>query len=279
MVVTLPGGYVDQHGNVHNDAELLPLTGRDEEFLCTLPVGAPIAPVVTGLLGRCVRRLGSLPEFTEDVARNLLVGDREYLVMKLFEITSGSTLNILLRCPGEDCRQPMDVTLSLGEMTPESRAIASQYFRVRVPSQPEIEIEFRLPTGTDQEAMVGIVDESRAVSALLARCTGLDEAEIDALPASTRREIEDRMEELAPQVNIEINTTCPECGRRFTGETGWAAYCLGQMVGQSAVLEREIHLLAWHYHWSEADVLAMTRSKRRRYVALIEEELGHAAGA
>jgi hypothetical protein len=38
-------------------------------------------------------------------------------------------------------------------------------------------------------------------------------------------------------------------------------------------LFEEIHHLAYHYHWAEADILAMSRAKRRRYLALLADKL------
>jgi hypothetical protein len=38
-------------------------------------------------------------------------------------------------------------------------------------------------------------------------------------------------------------------------------------------LYEEVHRLAWHYHWAEREILAMTHSKRRRYLALLRREL------
>jgi hypothetical protein len=279
MVFTLPGGYVDQHGTVHDEVELSPLTGRDEEFLRGMAADTPSARVITELLRRCIGRLGSLPAINENVARDMLVGDREYVVMRLFELTCGSTLNAVLRCPSEDCNKPMDVTLSLAEMAPERRPVAARYFRLRLSLEPFREIEFRLPTGADQEALAGIDDENRATSALLARCTGLDESEVDAFPEGARREIETEMEKFSSHTDVEVEATCPECGRLFSGQAAWPLYCLGDMVSQSAGLEREVHFLAWHYHWSESDVLSMPRTKRRRYIALIEAELNRASEA
>ncbi|HEX7048849.1 MAG TPA: hypothetical protein VF188_01455 [Longimicrobiales bacterium] len=43
-------------------------------------------------------------------------------------------------------------------------------------------------------------------------------------------------------------------------------------------LYREVHHLAFHYHWSEAEILAMTRSKRQRYLSLLAQHLEAAGG-
>jgi hypothetical protein len=39
----------------------------------------------------------------------------------------------------------------------------------------------------------------------------------------------------------------------------------------------EIHLLALHYHWSEAAILALPASKRQRYLALLARHLSQAS--
>jgi len=38
-------------------------------------------------------------------------------------------------------------------------------------------------------------------------------------------------------------------------------------------LYEELHHLAYHYHWSEREILAMRRSRRRRYLALLAHKL------
>jgi hypothetical protein len=278
IVFTLPSGYVDEDGAVHSEVELSPLTGQEDAYLSNLMANVPSTRVITELLRRCIRRLGSLPVINDNVVREMLVGDREFVVMRLREMTWGSTVNAILRCPAEDCNEPMDVTLSLGEIVVEPRPVLSRYFRMWLSSDSPREIEFRLPTGADQEALVGIEDEQSAVSALLARCTTLDESEVDALSEAARCEIEEQMEKRAPQADIELEAMCPECRRLFSGQAAWPAYCLSEMVSQSAMLERDVHCLAWYYHWSEAEVLSMTHAKRRRYVSLIEDELARISG-
>jgi len=41
-------------------------------------------------------------------------------------------------------------------------------------------------------------------------------------------------------------------------------------------LYEELHLLALHYHWAEADILRLTTSKRRRYLRLLARHIGDA---
>jgi hypothetical protein len=39
-------------------------------------------------------------------------------------------------------------------------------------------------------------------------------------------------------------------------------------------LYEEVHVLALHYHWSEAQILALATPKRRRYLALLARHVG-----
>lgn len=39
-------------------------------------------------------------------------------------------------------------------------------------------------------------------------------------------------------------------------------------------LYEEVHVLALHYHWSEAQILALSTLKRRRYLALLARHVG-----
>jgi hypothetical protein len=43
-------------------------------------------------------------------------------------------------------------------------------------------------------------------------------------------------------------------------------------------LYTEVHHLALRYHWSEQQILALPRSKRQRYLALLVEHFERTAG-
>ncbi len=38
-------------------------------------------------------------------------------------------------------------------------------------------------------------------------------------------------------------------------------------------LYREVHFLAFNYHWSEKEIMEMTREKRLMYVEILGEEI------
>src|SRR4051812_32715454 len=97
-LLILPGGYLDERGGLHREVQLAPLTGRDEEALALLAPGAAAAVAVTALLTRCVKRVGSIERVDAALARELLVCDRDYLVLWLRSLTFGPRVNAVLRC-------------------------------------------------------------------------------------------------------------------------------------------------------------------------------------
>lgn len=292
-VFALPGGHLAPDGALHTEARLAPLNGFDEEFLGRLPADVCSAAAVTALLGRCLVRVGAAESAGEELARSLLVGDREYLLLKLREMTFGPRVAAVLNC--RDCGAPMDVAFELGEGGVERRPVRSRFFRAELspeaafldPSGVERrEVEFRLPTGADQEAAAAAASggEGAALEMLLARLVrpaGGDGGEggesWDAfaarLPAATRAEIEGHMARVAPAVELELEGVCPECGAAFETTFDLTGFFAAEMQQNLRSLERAVHMLAFHYHWPEGEILSLTRRRRQRYVEMIEEEL------
>ena len=81
------------------------------------------------------------------------------------------------------------------------------------------------------------------------------------------------MEEAAPQVDLTLEAHCPECERAFAVPFDLLGFFLGECKTSRELLYREVHYLAYHYHWSEQDILALPREKRRTYITLLAEEL------
>ncbi|HKQ05848.1 MAG TPA: hypothetical protein VJ464_12000 [Blastocatellia bacterium] len=283
-IFILPGGYVDADNVAHHRVEVVPVTGKEEEFLATVQATAGVASVVTGLLSRFIKRIGSLGQVSAAAVRDLLVGDRDYLILKLREMTFGKQVEAVLSCPRADCGKPMDLILSLDDLPIERRPVTTRRFQMALADGPRGErlVEFRLPTGADQEALAAEyhADESQATYKLLARCIEriddaepVDEAMVLSLGEPALTSIEAEIERLAPPSSMAMELVCPECQSPFNTALDFTAFFLTEMRANLRQLERDVHFLAWHYHWSEQDILAMTRIKRRRYVRRLQEEI------
>jgi hypothetical protein len=81
------------------------------------------------------------------------------------------------------------------------------------------------------------------------------------------------MERLAPQVELELDMTCPKCGHSFVAPFDLTAFFFDEMRVSSRQLLREVHMLAFYYHWSESEILSLRRTRRREYLDLLSEAL------
>ena len=286
----LPGGYVDQTGIIHRTVELVPLTGREEEHLADHHNHVS-ASLVTTLLSRCIQRIGTISPISDEIARQLLVADRQFLLLKLREMTFGDQVQATIVCPWPNCGNRVDIDFSTRDIPIEESADKGPSYSITLSPDAvqnsetqaqEDTIVFRLPNGGDQEALASLVveNEAAALSALLTRCIkqvgsdkepGLDW--IHSLSPMARMEIEQHMEAHAPKVDLSLGAACPECHREFSMPFDLQQFFFGEWHTSRDLLYREVHYLAYHYHWSEEEIMELPREKRRKYIEVLAEEI------
>ena len=263
--VTLPVGVP------HPDAELRPLTGEDEAWL--LDHGGSLLPArrTTLLLHRCLSRLGPLAPVPLDAVRSLPIGDREALLLHLRRLTLGETVSCVLGCPA--CGEKMDLDLRVSDLLVPPAAPGQEQHEAELDG---CTIRFRLPTGSDQEeaAELALIDPDAATELLLRRCLGEPP---DGLSPAAAERLSDRMAELDPQAELMLELTCPACGQDFSTIFDAGSHLFQELRNRGLRLYREVHLLAFHYHWSEREILEMSGRKRRIYLDLLADALGEGA--
>jgi hypothetical protein len=187
-------------------------------------------------------------------------------------LTLGEEFQAVFACPA--CSAKMDVTFRTSEVPVESRPQTAAFYtlKLREPQPSGRTVRFRLPAGGDQEALLG-TDPEVAVRALMDRCL-LDDGGVPLSPEE-RQTVSEAMERMAPQVELELDLTCPECNRPFAAPFDTTAFFFDEMRINAHGLLREVHALAFYYHWSEADILRLRRDRRREYLALLSDTLRH----
>jgi hypothetical protein len=286
---TLPGGILDASGQCYRDGRLRPLTGSDEDWLYSLAPATRHAGLVTELLARCVICIGPC-RITHALVRDLCIGDRDYLVLKLREATFGARLLHVLHCTHASCGAKLDLDLVIADFPVHARPSQPRHHLRRDGHDGALlhEIEFRVPRGRDQELVAAQPSSSPEAlrDLLLASCVtrvtcgdGGGELPFAALPVTSKQALADAIEEAAPWVDLRLELECPECARPFEAWFDPVAILLGEVGLGRAAFEREIHLLALHYHWSLAEILQLTRPRRQRFLRLLADELGARAGA
>ena len=277
---------MDRSGTVHRRVELAPLSGREEEHLAQRRGGA-IASLVTAVLGCCVRRIGSFNPIPQDIVRSLLAADRQYLLLKLRQATFGDQVQATILCPWPDCGEKFDIDFSIESIPVRESEDKGPLYRMELSPEAEPEgdrreITFRLPTGGDQELISPVVfeNEARALTMLLVQCIqsigpvkNPGEELITRLSPLARMEIEKRMETIAPRVDLTVEANCPECNRAFPVPFDLQEFFFGELRTSIDLLYREVHYLAYHYHWSEREIMDMPRERRRKYIEVLAGEI------
>jgi hypothetical protein len=272
-------------GVCYRQAHIRPLVGADEAFLGELGERLRPAEEATALLARTVSGLGPAGADPAEVVRALSVGDREALLLELRRLTRGDRLDCVVECPATDCRERLDITLRVADLILPARPRSDErYERVVHENGTEYRAVFRLPTGADQEAACTLPDKDPRARALhllrqcVERAMTAEGRVVNDLPPLAAAELARRMAELDPQAELQLEITCPECGGHFVALFDAAAFLLEELAAERRMLYREVHALALHYHWSEAEIMAMTRHKRRLYLNLLDEALGEEPG-
>jgi hypothetical protein len=285
----VPGGFAEGDG-WQRTAALRPVAGSDEAYLAdgpagsVGPAGSPAAQT-TALLARCLERLGTRGPVTPADVRALTVGDREALLLQLRRLTFGDRLECVLTCPVSECGEKMDLELRVGDLLLPPYAWTGPSFEATLADDERgvgYRARFRLPTGADQETVAALArtDADAAVRLVLERCVERVEDDdgravaVDALPPAVVAALSAAMAERDPQAETILELTCPACEAAFTAPFDAAAYLRRELRDRGRELYREVHQLALAYHWSEAEILAMTGRKRRLYLGLLAETAG-----
>jgi hypothetical protein len=190
-------------------------------------------------------------------------------------------------CPSRSCGRPIDIDFQIGDIPVVAAPITGLLHTVLFESSDgsaasPYQVAFRLPNGADQEALAAIVavDESHALRVLLARCLAaggqppMIAGDIDAWLTTERcLALQAAIAARAPRLDLVIDGVCPECGTLFACPLDIETFFFETARADSDHLRHEVHFLAYHYHWSEQDILAMDRMKRRSYITILADAL------
>jgi hypothetical protein len=240
---TIPGGW----------AEFRPLNGRDERSV----EGAGVLDALALIDRLNVDRPGAL--VVQGKAATLASAVRDRALAGIYLQNYGAMIWSSLRCTA--CGERYDLSLSLPDLL-------KTYSMAMPPPDGMYQtvdgVRFRLPTGVDELAVIGLPPQA-ARRELLKRCMLTEYVDADTVEAV--------MEAAAPLLNTELQGTCPECGVVQIMGFDMGTYLLRQLLSDKERLPGEVHTLAMVYGWSHNDILNLTRSERRRYIALIEASM------
>jgi hypothetical protein len=265
--VALGAGVTDRSGSRHRRARLGPVTGADEDRAADLGA-VPDPSGVDDLLAGVLLRLGGYEPVGSEVVAALTRPDRARLLLTLRATLAGDEIRLSAPCPNPDCGEIAEVVLSVAALLGPAPGTADST-GVDTPDGP---FRVRLPRGSDETAVAALPDGERA-AALWRRITepdpaGARPATVAALAAALAR-----LGESAQAPDLAVVARCPACAAWLEFDPDPADLLGRALLGNADRLLAEVHCLAFHYGWAQAEILALPRRRRHRYLDLVRRQL------
>ena len=200
-VVDLPGGFITAAGEIVRTAEVRELNGRDEEAISrgTVKIGTEAA--------------------TENILDQLLIGDRDQLLLGILKATFGSEVKIASYCQG--CSEVKTVQVDINADIKTKVLTDPIDDRVFTVKGKDKDFTVRLPTGTVQKKMIDNMDKTSAeLSTLILEGSVIkigdapvySAQQVQVLSVSDRRKLIEEINDRAPGPQFDdVTVKCPDC--------------------------------------------------------------------
>ena len=231
----MPAGYLDSDGVLHKTFTIREMTGRDEEAISKGDLRQNGAKLITVLLERCVMSIGTLVKKEvgeikwKEIIKSLYVGDQDYIVLKIRELSMGGEIEVTHICP--NCKASMKTILDVSELEVEpfkgERLIQFELPKGYRDKKGNVHTTgtMKLPTGYDREVLTPIAKKNvaQASTLMLTRLCKFDdgisvtEDVMRDLTIRDREYLQKLLQENLFGVNLEVDVTCVDCGEEFKG--------------------------------------------------------------
>lgn len=128
-------------------------------------------------------------------------------------------------------------------------------------------VAVRLPTSADLLNAARARGKEEARERLLAAVTSPPLH--GAASNGSEEEIARAIVELDPNSDVQLALCCPACAREWSAVFDIACWLVAELRSWSRRVLQEVHSLARAYGWSEAEILAMSATRRQSYLQLV----------
>lgn len=208
----------------------------------------------SGLAAGGLRRALLLHALVGPDSLEVPVGRRDRELFALRRLLFGDLLPARVACA--ECGEQLEFDFDVGNVL----ATAEAGQPVRVDGW-----QVRLPTSGDLLAIADL-PPARAKTALLDRCV----VSGGELTDSARDQIAAAVAAADPAADVRLDVPCVECGHRTKATVDIVACLWAELDAWARGLLLDVHLLARAYGWSEPEVLALSPTRRRYYLELVD---------
>jgi hypothetical protein len=220
--------------------------------------------VVADLLRACCVGPDGEP-LGEEWFLDLPLGERLAALLALAGGDGSEPFAAMMRCVS--CAETLEAPLAVADLLAyQARAAAPQPLPLRVDDQHVLAL--RLPTARDLERWR---DQGTPAEHLARELIQDDGTLPEPLPGAWLAAIEATLAGADPLVDFRLAIACPACGTSARYELDLQELALARLRATHTDLLRCVHRLASAYHWTEEQILAVPPSRRRAYLAMIED--------
>lgn len=200
------------------------------------------------------------------------VRNRIAAMLRIAEATFGAQLAWESPCAAAQCGQPMALTVPLAPL--ERLGLGETQFTWL----PDVGhwMSVRLPDGRDQRTLRALGADADAernlATSLVEYVNGARRPGGWLLPHAWLAPLADELARRDPLTDFRIEAVCPWCGTTNELPVDLEQVVLDSLASEQRQALRDVHDLARHYHWNEADILAIPPVRRAKYRARIREE-------
>lgn len=204
----------------------------------------------------------------------LSIGQRDARLLHLREHLFGSAIAGVTKCP--HCKERVELNFSVADIrdeavSAEATLSAPEWVSLTV---GHYTLSVRPLNSFDLLAVSQYADPVAAEQALLERClTATDAAgamqPVEPLPSAVRDAVIDQLAKIDPQSDVQFDLVCPACGQGWRAGFDIVAFLWSEINTWAYRVLQEVHQLAAAYGWREADILAMSPTRRQLYLELV----------
>jgi len=214
-------------GKVVQKMSLRQMTGTDRILMANPKFRKNGGEFVTSLLNNCITSIGGDKPNPRTIG-NMVVGDRDFLLLKLRQISleDGDTIHATMRCG--ICEEVLQVDFDVNDLNinfidPKKLDIEDDRFIITLKDKArKINIKMKLPTGKDQEKIAPMMQKNpfKANYMMYERCLYEWNGDKGPFSLSFLRDqptkildwLEREFEKAQPGPNWDEKVECDECG-------------------------------------------------------------------
>lgn len=205
----------------------------------------------------------SCSEATHEELAAMPLGRRDALLFDLRALLFGPELTGVSACPA--CENTLESTFRGDDLRAATDVPPAAVQHIEIEG---LDVAFRLPSSNDVITVAS--SHGPAATQLLERCLD-DPASLDGVGVeweTVASAVSSAMSAADPQADVELSLTCPACATTWAAPFDIAAFLWAEIHGWVSRLLRDVDQLARTYGWAEADILALSPTRRNAYLEL-----------